>query len=79
VIASRCAEVGRDPATLRVAVHVWGAAGDVAPGRERQRRLAEYAELGLSRVILQGFAAVHDLAMLDALAADCAAVDLLDR
>src|SRR6185503_13761876 len=52
VIASRCAEVDRDPATLRVAVHVWGAAGDVAPGRDRQRRLAEYAELGLSRVIL---------------------------
>jgi alkanesulfonate monooxygenase SsuD/methylene tetrahydromethanopterin reductase-like flavin-dependent oxidoreductase (luciferase family) len=79
VIASRCAEVGRDPATLRVAVHVWGAAGDVAPGRERQRRLARYAELGLSRVILQGFAAVGDPGMLDALAGDCAAVGLLER
>jgi alkanesulfonate monooxygenase SsuD/methylene tetrahydromethanopterin reductase-like flavin-dependent oxidoreductase (luciferase family) len=79
VIASRCAEVDRDPATLGVAVHVWGAAGDVAPGRERRRRLAEYAELGLSRVILQGFAAVSDPGILDALAADCAAVGLLER
>jgi F420-dependent oxidoreductase-like protein len=78
VIASRCVEVDRDPATLRVAVHVWGAA-DVAPGRERQRRLAEYAELGLSRVILQGFAAVGDPGMLGVLAADCAAVGLLER
>ena len=46
-IRSRCEEIGRDPDTLRVAVHVWGEAGDVAPGAQRQQRLKEYADLGL--------------------------------
>ena len=78
VIAARCAEIGRDPASLRVAVHLWGEPADVAPGAERQRRLREYADLGVSRVILQGFAAVRDPEVLDRLADDCAAVGLLE-
>jgi hypothetical protein len=78
VIRSRCEEIGRDPDTLRVAVHVWGEAGDVAPGARRQQRLKEYAALGLSRVVLQGFAAVSDPGVLDSLADDCAAASLLD-
>lgn len=77
VIASRCAEIGRDPATLRVSVHLWGIPADVAPGRERRDRLREYAGLGLSRTILQGFAGVHDEAILDGIAEDCAAVGIL--
>jgi alkanesulfonate monooxygenase SsuD/methylene tetrahydromethanopterin reductase-like flavin-dependent oxidoreductase (luciferase family) len=77
VIAARCREIGRDPASLRVAVHVWGEAGDVAPGAPRQRRLREYADLGLSRVIVQGFAAVSDPVTLESLAEDCAAAGLL--
>ena len=43
VIAERCAEVGRDPATLAVSVHIWGEAGAVAPGAERRQRLRDYA------------------------------------
>ena len=77
VIAARCAEVGRDPASLRIAVHLWGEPADVAPGTQRQQRLREYADLGVGRVILQGFAAVRDPGVLDRLVEDCAAVGLL--
>jgi F420-dependent oxidoreductase-like protein len=78
VIASRCEEIGRDPATLRVSVHLWGAAADVRPGRERRERLRAYADLGCSRVIVQGFAGVTDERILDAIAEDCLAVGMLE-
>jgi alkanesulfonate monooxygenase SsuD/methylene tetrahydromethanopterin reductase-like flavin-dependent oxidoreductase (luciferase family) len=77
IIRSRCEEIGRDPATLRVSVHLWGRPMDVAPGAERQERLLEYAELGMARVIVQGFPGVQDPAALDALIRDCAAAGLL--
>lgn len=48
-IRARCEEIGRDPGTLRVSVHMWW--GDApAPGQERVDRLAAYAELGVARV-----------------------------
>src|SRR5439155_25983790 len=78
VIAARCDEVGRDPATLRVSVHVWGPAGDVRPGVERRQRLRDYASLGLSRTILQGFAAAANPHALDPLVEDCAAAGFLE-
>ncbi len=77
VIRERCVEIGRDPATLRVSVHIWGAA-DAPPGRPRRDRLRAYKSLGLARVIVQGFAAVTDPAVLAAAADDCAAVGLLE-
>jgi F420-dependent oxidoreductase-like protein len=50
VIRSRCEEIGRDPATLRVSVHVFG--GDIGDaGAARVDRLAAYRELGVSRVM----------------------------
>ena len=50
VIRSRCEEIGRDPATLPVSVHLWGE--DVTTrGTERIDRLAAYRELGASRVM----------------------------
>jgi F420-dependent oxidoreductase-like protein len=50
IIASRCEEIDRDPATLPVSVHMWW--GDkVAPGRERVDRLAGYRDAGVSRVM----------------------------
>ncbi len=50
VIASRCEEIGRDPATLPISVHLWaGAISD--GGRERIERLAGYSDLGVSRVM----------------------------
>ncbi len=50
VIASRCEEIGRDPATLPISVHLWAAAISDG-GRERVERLAAYRELGVSRVM----------------------------
>jgi F420-dependent oxidoreductase-like protein len=49
-IRARCEEIGRDPSSLKVSVHVWHAnLGD--PGRARQDMLGAYRELGVSRVI----------------------------
>jgi alkanesulfonate monooxygenase SsuD/methylene tetrahydromethanopterin reductase-like flavin-dependent oxidoreductase (luciferase family) len=76
VIAARCEEVGRAPDSLRVSVHVWGIP-DAPPGAARRDRLRAYRDLGLARVILQGFAAVADPNHLDRVADDCAAVGLL--
>ncbi len=50
VIASRCEEIGRDPATLPISVHLWAAAISDG-GRERVERLSAYRELGVSRVM----------------------------
>ena len=75
VIRSRCEEIGRDPTTLRVSVHIWGAA-DVPAGSARRERLRAYADLGLARAIVQGFAAVRDPGHLESAAGDAAAVGL---
>jgi probable F420-dependent oxidoreductase len=51
-IRARCEEAGRDPATLRVSVHVfWGTDAWREPGSARQELLRAYAEQGVSRVI----------------------------
>jgi hypothetical protein len=76
VIASRCEEVGRDPASLPVSIHIWGA-GDAPPGKERRQRLRDYASLGLSRAMVQGFAGASGIENLEPLAEDCAAAGLL--
>jgi F420-dependent oxidoreductase-like protein len=50
VIRGRCEEIGRDPATLPVSVHLWGE--DIAEaGAARADRLAGYRDLGVSRVM----------------------------
>ncbi|MFL5726792.1 MAG: TIGR03560 family F420-dependent LLM class oxidoreductase [Chloroflexota bacterium] len=49
-IRGRCEEIGRDPGTLKVSIHMW--AEHVAkPGQERIDRLGGYAALGLHRAI----------------------------
>lgn len=78
VIHSRCAEVGRDPSTLAISVHLWGNASSVAPGSERVERYLAYAELGLTRLIVQGHPAVRDSSALEALAEDCREAGLVD-
>ncbi len=50
VIRSRCEEIGRDPASLRVSVHVWWESLSEA-GQRRVDMLGGYAEHGISRVI----------------------------
>jgi F420-dependent oxidoreductase-like protein len=76
VIRERCLEIDRDPGSLRVSIHVWGDAA-VPPGQARRDRLREYEDLGLDRVILQGFAAVSEDGILEQVAKDCAAVGLI--
>jgi alkanesulfonate monooxygenase SsuD/methylene tetrahydromethanopterin reductase-like flavin-dependent oxidoreductase (luciferase family) len=77
IIAERCEEIGRDPATLRVSVHVW-LDPPAEPGAERQELLLAYDELGLARAIVQGFPAVKDPGYLDALLTDCESTGLLE-
>ena len=48
IIRARCEEIGRDPATLPVSIHLWW--GDIAtPGQQRVDLLSAHRELGLSR------------------------------
>ena len=49
-IRARCEEIDRDPASLRVSVHVWWESLR-SPGQERADMVAEYARVGVSRVI----------------------------
>ena len=77
IIRSRCEEIGRDPETLSVSVHVWwGTPEWKVAGAGRQTLLRAYAELGVSRVIglLQASAAGDEA--LDQLAADARAAGL---
>jgi F420-dependent oxidoreductase-like protein len=74
VIRSRCEEIGRDPATLRISVHTWRESPGVSSaGTARVDLLAAYREIGLSRVITyqDGFAAGDET--LEALAEDARA------
>jgi F420-dependent oxidoreductase-like protein len=72
VIRSRCEEIGRDPSTLSVSVHVWW--GD-APGAGQARvdRLGAYADLGVSRVMTLLRDSVDSDEPLERLAEDCRA------
>jgi F420-dependent oxidoreductase-like protein len=50
VIRSRCEEIGRDPASLAISVHMW--TEDISDGGSaRVDRLAGYRELGVDRVM----------------------------
>jgi F420-dependent oxidoreductase-like protein len=72
VIRSRCEEIGRDPSTLSVSVHLWW--GD-APGAGQARvdRLGAYADLGVSRVMTLLRDSVDSDEPLERLAEDCRA------
>jgi F420-dependent oxidoreductase-like protein len=50
VIRSRCEEIGRDPATLSLSVHIWAETFTIG-GRSRVDLLAGYREVGVDRVI----------------------------
>jgi F420-dependent oxidoreductase-like protein len=58
VIAERCEEAGRDPATLSVSVHIWWSSYEEA--RSRPEHLAAYKEAGASRVMTLVRAAARD-------------------
>jgi F420-dependent oxidoreductase-like protein len=70
VIHARCEEIGRDPASLRVSVHLWWG----RPAASRQERvdlLAAYRELGVARTMELLRASAIDDEALAAYAEDC--------
>ena len=69
VIAARCEEIGRDPATLAVSVHVW-TQNFGGSGAARVDLLAGYREAGLSRVMGLDRASVTSDEALESLAED---------
>jgi alkanesulfonate monooxygenase SsuD/methylene tetrahydromethanopterin reductase-like flavin-dependent oxidoreductase (luciferase family) len=68
-IRSRCEEIGRDPATLPVSVHVWPEVLAKA-GKPRVDQLVAYREAGVSRVMTLLRAAAKSDEPLESLAAD---------
>ena len=73
-IHARCEEIGRDPASLAVSVHVWREMPEWSgAGSARQALLADYAELGVSRVMGLLHASVDSDEALEELAADARA------
>jgi F420-dependent oxidoreductase-like protein len=73
-IQARCEEIGRDPASLAVSVHVWW--GDEAwrdGGEARRELLRAYADAGMSRVMGLLRASADSDDVLEQLAEDCRA------
>ena len=74
IIRSRCEEIGRDPESLTVSVHVWREMPEwTGAGPARQAMLAAYAELGVARVMGLLHASVAGDEALVELAADARA------
>jgi alkanesulfonate monooxygenase SsuD/methylene tetrahydromethanopterin reductase-like flavin-dependent oxidoreductase (luciferase family) len=69
VVASRCEEAGRDPATLPVSVHMWQQ-HIARHGQQRVERIAGYRDAGVSRVIGMVRASATDDEALEAFAED---------
>jgi F420-dependent oxidoreductase-like protein len=69
VVAARCEEIGRDPATLPVSVHIWWEHLDDAPSRAAL--LSAYRDAGASRVMTLVRKATVDIDELDRFQADC--------
>jgi F420-dependent oxidoreductase-like protein len=71
-VHARCEEIGRDPQSLSVSVHVWHE-NLGAPGSERRQLLHDYAEAGISRVIALIYASTTSDEALAAYAEDARA------
>ncbi len=72
VIRSRCDEIGRDPATLRLSVHIWQQHAAEA-GERRVELLAGYAAEGVDRVMTLIKASATDEEPLESFADDARA------
>ena len=72
VINSRCAEIGRDPASLRLSVNI-GRTASAVEGASRVDLLRRYADAGVDRVMTMIRAAVEDEGALERFADDCLA------
>ncbi|HJP71988.1 MAG TPA: TIGR03560 family F420-dependent LLM class oxidoreductase [Candidatus Limnocylindria bacterium] len=76
-IRARCEEIDRDPDSLAVSVHLWwGMPEWQETGSARQAFLADYAKIGVSRVIGLLRASATDDEALDAVAEDARAAGL---
>ncbi len=71
-IRSRCEEIGRDPATLRVSAHIWWERLGPA-GAQRRALIDAYRELGVSRIMTLVRDVVDSDEALEAFAEDCRA------
>ncbi|HEY7332333.1 MAG TPA: TIGR03560 family F420-dependent LLM class oxidoreductase [Candidatus Limnocylindria bacterium] len=77
VIRSRCEEIGRDPATLRISLHAWWGDDEWrAAGDRRIAYLGELADLGLHRVMGLLQASADSNEPLEALAEDARAAGI---
>jgi F420-dependent oxidoreductase-like protein len=75
IIASRCEEIGRDPADLSISGNIFW--DNFAPsGAQRVDMLGGYAELGMSRVMGLLQASADSDEALEELAADCREADI---
>ena len=72
VIDSRCAEIGRDPRTLRLSVNL-GRADSAVEGAPRVDLLRRYADAGVDRVMTLVRASAADDGALERFADDCVA------
>lgn len=72
VIASRCAEIGRDPGTLRLSVNI-GRPHSAPVGAVRVDLLRRYSDAGVDRVMTLIRASATDDEALDRFAEDCLA------
>jgi F420-dependent oxidoreductase-like protein len=75
LIRSRCEEIGRDPATLAVSLHLW-TEHSRATGQARVDLLARYRETGIDRVMTLIQASARDDEGLESFAADARAAGL---
>ena len=78
VIRERCEEIGRDPETLRVSIHMWGRDNGWLAGTGEQDLpmtdiLGRYAELGFSRAMTLLPGVAEDDAVLERFAEDARA------
>jgi F420-dependent oxidoreductase-like protein len=71
-IRARCEEIGRDPATLAISVHIWQGHFSRA-GQERVDRFAGFVELGVNRVMGLDFGSARDDEALERVAEDARA------
>ncbi len=69
VIRSRCEEIGRDPASLAISVHIWSQHFR-REGARRVDMLAGYAALGVDRVMVLSHASTRSDEALEAVARD---------
>jgi alkanesulfonate monooxygenase SsuD/methylene tetrahydromethanopterin reductase-like flavin-dependent oxidoreductase (luciferase family) len=72
VIASRCEEIGRDPATLRLSVNI-GRAQSAIEGATRVDLIRRYVDAGVDRVMTLVRASADDDGALERFAEDCLA------